>query len=92
MKYLVCYDITETKRLYRISKAMESLGYRVQKSFFTCDLSKTEYEMLCDVINNTIEPNDDKVAIYEICEKCVSNGVYIGCSVNSFFKDDYLIL
>lgn len=71
MKYLVYYDITETKRLYRISKAMESLGYRVQKSFFICDLSKTEYEMLCDVINNTIEPNDDKVAIYEIYVKSV---------------------
>lgn len=92
MKYIICYDISDNKRLYRIAKALNFSGYRVQKSFFSCDLSDGEYQSLLSEILSRIDPDKDKVAIYKICEKCVSGGTFIGCTATQFFEKEYMVL
>jgi CRISPR-associated protein Cas2 len=51
MLILVCYDVnTETKagrrRLRRVAKVCESVGQRVQKSVFECQVTLAEFEAL----------------------------------------------
>ncbi len=41
-RYLVAYDIRETKRLRRICRLMEEHGERLQYSVFICDLDRSE--------------------------------------------------
>lgn len=92
MKYLICYDITSAKRLAKISKQLESKGYRVQLSFFTCDVSKQELEGLKKEILPLLDMKKDKFAIYQVCENCYKNGIYIGCDLSRFFTDTYMVL
>ena len=40
--YLVCYDITDDKRLRRVFKTCKNFGEHLQYSVFECDLSPTE--------------------------------------------------
>ena len=51
MLVIVCYDVsTETRdgrrRLRRVAKACESMGQRVQKSVFECQINQIQYEQL----------------------------------------------
>lgn len=92
MKYLICYDISKPKRLYRIAKELNAMGYRVQKSFFTCELSKQEYDKVRDVLVKWMDQSEDKLAIYKVCDRCASGGYYLGCSISQFFTDNYWIL
>ena len=92
MKYLICYDISEPKRLYRVAKGLNGMGYRVQKSFFTCELSKDEYTTIKDLLLNYIDEKEDRLAIYKVCDRCAEGGYYLGCSISQFFADNYQIL
>lgn len=40
--YLVCYDITDDKRLRRVFKTCRNFGEHLQFSVFECDLNPTE--------------------------------------------------
>ena len=46
MIYMVCYDVTHTKRLRKVAKILEDLGLRVQKSFFQCDIDERRKDLL----------------------------------------------
>lgn len=51
MLVIACYDVnTETKsgrrRLRRVAKVCESVGQRVQKSVFECQVTLAEFELL----------------------------------------------
>ena len=39
-RFLVCYDISHPKRLYRVAKTLEGYGSRLQFSVFECPLDK----------------------------------------------------
>lgn len=92
MKYIICYDIANHKRLSHIAKILNHSGYRVQKSFFSCDITENEFKSILSEMLKAINLKEDKIAIYRICDKCVSNGAYIGCTVKDFFDKDYLVL
>ncbi len=40
--YLVCYDISDPKRLRKVATTCEDFGYRKQLSIFLCRLSATD--------------------------------------------------
>lgn len=92
MKYLICYDISDPKRLHEISSYLNKKGYRVQKSIFTCNLEYDEYMTLKNDLIKVIDINSDRLAIYKVCENCAKSGFYLGCDIDSFFKEDYLVL
>lgn len=64
MFYLVCYDITLTKRRNKVSHLLEGYGMRVQKSVFECVLTPEQRQMLHKKINKYIEPAEDQVRFY----------------------------
>ena len=70
MKYLLCYDVRNAKRLRKVAKIMEGTGYRVQKSVFEAFLSSAELFELMDQLTVILDMEKDSIRIYRICESC----------------------
>lgn len=72
MRYVVCYDIPETKRRTQLRKNLLRFGNPRQYSVFECDLSPRELERLKKTIKAIISLDEDNVRIYPLCEKCLN--------------------
>jgi CRISPR-associated protein Cas2 len=70
MLWLVAYDISDPKRLYRVAKLMKRYGTRVQRSVFECRLDSARMKQLVSEIKVTIQPRRDRVQIYRLCDVC----------------------
>jgi CRISPR-associated protein Cas2 len=75
--YLICYDITEPKRLAKVYKFMAGKGVHLQYSVFHCSLTWRELLMLKEKLSWLIEKEEDDIRIYPL----PSNGkvVVMGC-------------
>lgn len=67
--YVIAYDIAHRRRLYRVAKAMEGWGERVQESVFECWLTRTELLRLMHTVRRLINPHEDRVRYYPLCAK-----------------------
>ncbi len=70
MRYLVAYDVANSKRLAKVAKTLEGYGTRVLYSVFECDLTPQEYMRLKRRIQNAIKEDDDAVLFIRLCGKC----------------------
>jgi CRISPR-associated protein Cas2 len=70
--WLVCYDISDPKRLRRVATACEDYGTRYQFSVFLCRLSRTQFERLRSRLYELIDGEADQVLLLPVCNKCVS--------------------
>lgn len=73
MLIIVTYDVsTETaagrRRLRRVAKVCESMGQRVQKSVFECQVSEMQYEQLERALLAEIDAQADSLRFYRITE------------------------
>ncbi len=71
MLIVVCYDVnTETRagrrRLRRVAKTCESVGQRVQKSVFECQLDVTGLEELERRLLREVDLGQDCLRLYRI--------------------------
>ncbi len=71
MLLIVCYDVnTETRegrrRLRRVAKICESIGQRVQKSVFECQVDRAQFEMLERNLIAEIKAAEDNLRFYRI--------------------------
>lgn len=73
MRYIVSYDITETKRRTQLRKNLLRFGNGVQFSVFECDLVPRELERMKKTIAAIIDKREDNVRIYPMCEKCANS-------------------
>ncbi len=78
MRYIVSYDITETKRRTRLRKNLLRFGNAVQFSVFECDLVPRELERMKKTIVAIIDKRTDNVRIYPMCEKCANSVDFFG--------------
>ena len=65
-RYIICYDITDPKRLYRTAKVCESYGYRIQFSVFESALDSMMLAKLCADLENIIHHDDDQILIIDL--------------------------
>jgi CRISPR-associated protein Cas2 len=86
------YDISDPKRLTKVAKAMKAYGERVLKSVFECNLDQSRFEEMKGKIDEIIEPIEDSVRYYLLCEKCVRGVEY--CGKGEVFQEDeeYLVV
>ncbi len=63
---MVCYDITDPKRLRKIYKLMKGFGKAMQYSVFQCNLTPIKLQMLLRRIEETIEKHEDRVMIVDL--------------------------
>ena len=73
MLVIVAYDVsTETpsgrKRLRRVAKVCESVGQRVQKSVFECQVNEMQFEQLERRLLKEINEKEDNLRFYRITE------------------------
>lgn len=69
-RWAVCYDVADPKRLRRVAKVMEGHGERVQYSVFECSLDAAMLEELRRLVRAEIDPAEDSVRWYPLCEWC----------------------
>lgn len=60
-RYLVCYDISNAKRLRRVAKLLESYGTRLQYSVFECPLDDLRLEQAKAALREEINTDQDQV-------------------------------
>lgn len=78
MRYVVCYDIPETKRRTRLRKQLLRFGNPKQYSVFECDLTPRELERMLKEIKAVILPKTDNVRIYPMCKSCLNLVEFFG--------------
>ena len=64
--WIICYDISDPKRLYRVAKALREVGTRRQWSVFECWLSAFALARLCRQLGRLIDRDCDSVRLYPI--------------------------
>ena len=73
MLIIVSYDVSTEKpagrkRLRRIAKICESMGQRVQKSVFECQLNEMQFEDLERKLLTEFNEKEDNLRFYRITE------------------------
>jgi len=86
--YLVCYDIADEKRLRRIARLMEDFGVRVLYSVFECRLGWEEFQAMREAIEEILDPLEDKVCYYPLCERCIRSVVHLGYGKHKKLPDE----
>ena len=67
--YIICYDITDPKRLKKLARLLEKSLFRFQYSMFIAkNYTKDQIYLLCEEIISIIDPNEDDVRVYKIKE------------------------
>lgn len=64
--YLVCYDISNDKRLARVHKTMRGFGDRVQYSVFECQLNETDLVRCRHALGDIIHHKEDQVIFVDL--------------------------
>jgi len=73
--FLICYDISDKKRLSKIGKLMEENTIRIQRSvYFYERVTKKELKVLVQKVLEILDEKADDLRIYTIKDKGISLG------------------
>ena len=67
--YVVCFDVSDSRRLRRVSNELENFGVRVQRSVFECHLDASDLDELKTRLLALIDEKEDNVRYYPLCPK-----------------------
>jgi len=77
--FLICYDISDVKRLSKIAKRVEKRALRIQKSIYLFeDVTKIELQELIEDIMKIFDNKKDDLRIYKIKNK----GLHLGAAMD----------
>ena len=65
-RFLVCYDVSDPKRLVRTYKKMNGCGEPAQYSVFICDLSPKERVLLEEALTEMLNLKEDRALIVDM--------------------------
>ena len=65
-RFLVCYDVSDSKRLARTYREMNGFGDPAQYSVFICDLSPKERVLLEEVLAGVLNLKEDRALIVDL--------------------------
>ncbi len=65
-KYIVGYDISDSKRLYKVHSLMLGYGDPIQYSIFSCELSGKEKMIMVTELHDLIKTSEDSVFIINL--------------------------
>jgi CRISPR-associated protein Cas2 len=64
--YVVCYDISNDRRLRAVYKKMRGFGQHVQFSVFRCELSARERIEMIAALSEIINHDEDQVLLVDV--------------------------
>ena len=68
--YVIAYDIPNDRRRTKVHKALCGFGEWTQYSLFECFLSAKELVQLRAKLDDLLDPDEDSVRLYPLCEVC----------------------
>ena len=78
-RYVVAYDISDTKRRTKVSDALLGYGKRVNFSVFEIQVkSKSSLKALEDELLTILKPKEDSLRFYNLCQNCVEKSWSLG--------------
>ena len=80
MKWVVAFDIVDDKRRAKVSKHLEAVSHRVQKSVFEGYFSDIEVVTLQSTLSGLIDATEDSLRLYPMDKSDDSKMILIGCS------------
>ena len=90
--YLVCYDISDPKRLRKVARCCEDFGYRKQKSVFLCRVSATDFVRLRSRLYDLINLEEDQVLFIPMTDSCLERIEAIGRPTDPHDKNDVVMV
>jgi len=64
--YLVCYDISDDKRLRKVFKTMRDFGDHLQYSVFECQFTPADLARCKDALAQIIKHDEDQVLFVDL--------------------------
>ncbi len=64
--YLVCYDVANPKRLYRIHKRVQAFAIGGQKSFYECWMTPAELASLRQNLQDEMDATEDRIHFFQL--------------------------
>lgn len=94
MKYwVVAYDIPDDRRRLRVANVLEGFGDRVQHSVFEVLLDHATMENLQQCLRREVNPDEDALRLYPLCEQCVRDVHDLGITKAApFMEPDVIII
>jgi CRISPR-associated protein Cas2 len=76
-KYLIFYDIADSRRLRCVHRTIRDWGMPIQLSVFEAELNPAQLERLIEQLTELIEASEDKVMFYRLSpsQKPISLGL-----------------
>lgn len=90
--WLVCYDISDPKRLRRVARTCEDFGFRKQLSVFLVRLGATDFVRLRNRLYDLIKRDEDQVLLIPLFGKCVNAIEAIGRSTDPPHAKDVVVV
>ncbi len=91
MFVVVSYDIPDDTRRLKVMKTLKDFGSHVQYSVFECDLSPKQFSRLRNRLKKIVEPKEDDVRFYFLCETCMRKMRRLGRRIEPVRPEFYLI-
>ena len=77
--YVICYDISNTKKRNKIFKTLKNYGKHMQLSVFECDISEKQLKKLMRQVEKIMgEEEDWSILIYSLCDRCREKVIALG--------------
>lgn len=68
--HIIAYDIPNDRRRTKTHKILCGFGKWTQYSLFECFLDKRELVLLRSRLGDVLDPDEDSVRIYPLCDSC----------------------
>ena len=89
---LVCYDISDPKRLRKVARCCEDFGYRKQLSVFLVRVSATDFVRLRSRLYDIIDLTEDQVMFIPLTESGLQRMEAIGRPTDPHDKHDVVMI
>ena len=76
--WIVCYDISDPKRLRKVATICEDFGLRSQYSVFLMRISGTDFVRLRNRLYEAIDLDADQVMFVPVCDRCLNGSLTLG--------------
>ncbi len=91
MRYIISYDIPNTKRRTKLAKTLLDFGNRVQYSVFEAELTEELYQKMRQRVKRQVVEKTDKLLIYKLCQNCLAQREQFGRGQILEDKDVFII-
>lgn len=90
--YLVCYDVSEPKRLQRVHAKMLGYGEPAQYSVFLCELSRKEMALMRADLDEQIDSSADRIMVVDMGVEGMDRVEFVGARMERHRKEPALII